>query len=894
MLQNLTLKVNGSTYEIRASPDTPLLLILRNDLGFMGPKIACGSENCGACNVLVDKDAVPSCKLEVSSVEGLEITTVEGLGTAENLHPLQLSFIAEQAIQCGYCTSGMIVSAQGLLNKSRYPTDDEIRSGLENNLCRCGVYDRVRRAIKHRVGRPDPSTIYSIRTTKNKFDPPQDIEGLPQSLIETPELDSWIKINSDETVTLFTGKVEYGQGIKTAFAQIMADEMDLSLDQIHVEMADTEVTPNEGVTAGSMSLETSGNVIRYTAAEARKFLLSIAYEQLEAPMERLDVSQGIIRDPDTGRSTTYWDLLGGRRFGVNISGAAHPKIPDTYQVIGKPAQRLDLVAKVTGDPIFVQDLELPGMVHGRVVRPPNYGARLISVDQDNVSQMPGVLKVVRDGSFLAVAAEGENEAIKAFERLKELASWEDGPNLPEKDTFLDTIIDQDYESILVVDGNPEEGPIPPIAETEDIDITLSATYTRPYHMHASLGPSAAVAQMMDGKLTVWAHSQGVFSLKSSIAHVLGLDEEDVRVKYIEGPGCYGHTGADDAAFDAALLARSLPGRPISTKWTLPDEKKWEPYGPAMVITIQASLNSDGDVVDWNHAVFSPPHLGRTRPDAQTSGLLASWYLSKPMKKQKLAPGMWKESGAHRNANPLYNFPQRRIVKHSLRHSPLRVSSLRSLGAFANIFAIESFMDELALQAEMDPLEFRLRNLTDNRAIEVLEAAADKLGWRDEWVRKNDHGRGIALAQYKNRACYAAVIVELSVDRKDGQISLERAVIAADAGQIVNPDGLSNQLEGGFIQAASMTLCEEVQFDRHGVTSDDWESYPILRFTNAPIIETVLIERPGMPFLGAGEATFGPTPAAIANAIFDAVGVRMRRMPFRPEHVVQALRGGDQR
>jgi CO/xanthine dehydrogenase Mo-binding subunit len=679
----------------------------------------------------------------------------------------------------------------------------------------------------------------------------------------------------------------------TAFAQIMADEMDLSLEQIRVEMGDTEVTPNEGVTAGSMSLETSGNAIRYTAAEARKFLLSIAYEQLEAPMERLDVSQGIIRDPDTGRSTTYWDLLGGKRFGVNISGAAHPKNPDTYQVIGKPAQRLDLVVKVTGDPIFVQDLELPGMVHGRVVRPPNYGARLISVDQDNVSQMPGVLKVVRDGSFLAVAAEGENEAIKAFERLKELASWEDGPNLPEKDTFLDTIIDQDYESILVVDGNPVEGPIPPIAETEDIDITLSATYTRPYHMHASLGPSASVAQMMDGKLTVWAHSQGVFSLKSSIAHVLGLDEDDVHVKYIEGPGCYGHTGADDAAFDAALLARSLPGRPISTKWTLPDEKKWEPYGPAMVITIQASLNSDGDVVDWNHAVFSPPHLGRTRPDAQTSGLLASWYLSKPMKKQKLAPGMWKESGAHRNANPLYNFPQRRIVKHSLRHSPLRVSSLRSLGAFANIFAIESFMDELARQAEMDPLEFRLRNLTDNRAIEVLEAVAEKLGWGDEWVRKNDHGRGIALAQYKNRACYAAVIVELSVDRKDGQISLERAVIAADAGQIVNPDGLSNQLEGGFIQAASMTLCEEVQFDRHGVTSDDWESYPILRFTNAPLIETVLLDRPGMPFLGTGEGTFGPTPAAIANAIFDAVGVRMRKMPFRPENILQALRSGDQ-
>jgi CO/xanthine dehydrogenase Mo-binding subunit len=786
----------------------------------------------------------------------------------------------------------MIVSAQALLNRSRFPTDEEIRSGLETNLCRCGVYDRVRRAIKHRVGRPDPSTIYSVITPKNKFDIPQGIEGLPPSLIETPELDSWIKINSDETVTLFTGKVEYGQGIRTAFAQIIAEEMDLSLDQIRVVMADTQVTPNEGVTAGSMSMETSGNAIRFVAAEARKFLLSIAYEELEAPMEQLEVSHGVIKDPDTDRSITYWDLLGGKRFGVNISGSAHLKNPAKYQVIGRPVQRLDLVAKVTGEPFFVHDLEMPGMVHARVVRPPIYGARLISVDLDHISQMPGVLKIVRDGSFLAVVAEGENEAIKAFERLEESAAWGEGTHLTDQDTFLNDLTDQDHNSVLVVDGTPVNGPIPPVEALEDINFTISATYSRPYQMHASLGPSTAVAQMLDGELTIWAHSQGIFSLKSSIAHVLGLDVDDVRVIYVEGPGCYGHTGADDVALDAALLARALPGRPISTKWTLQDEKKWEPYGPAMVIKMQASLDNDGYVVDWNHDVYSPPHLGRSLPDAQTSSLLPSWFLSKPMKKQKLAPGMWKESGAHRNANPLYNFPQRRIVKHSLKSSPLRVSSLRSLGAFANIFAIESFIDELAQKAEIDPLEFRLDNLTDKRAIAVLEAAAKKVGWRDKLEQKVDHGRGIAFAQYKNRACYAAVVVELSVDRKNGQIALKRAVIAADAGQIVNPDGLSNQLEGGFIQAASMVLYEEVQFDRDGITSDDWESYPILRFTNAPIIETVLLDRPGYPFLGTGEGTFGPTPAAIANAIFDAVGVRMRRIPFRPDHILRAISAGD--
>jgi CO/xanthine dehydrogenase Mo-binding subunit len=514
---------------------------------------------------------------------------------------------------------------------------------------------------------------------------------------------------------------------------------------------------------------------------------------------------------------------------------------------------------------------------------------LISMNEDQVSAMAGVIKVVRDGSFLGVIGENEDEVINAVEALRDTCKWEDGPNLPNQNEFLSTLQEQAHQSFLVVDGTPSTEPVPPIKTDEGDDFTISATYSRPYQMHASLGPSAAVAQMINGKLTVWSHSQGIFSLKSSIAHVLGLEDEDVHVIYVEGPGCYGHTGADDAALDAALLARALPGPPISIKWALPDEKKWEPYGPSMVISMMASLNRSGDVVEWNHDIYSPPHLGRSRPDAQTSSLLASWYLSMPMKKQTLAPGMWKESGAHRNANPLYNFPQRRIVKHSLKKSPLRVSSLRSLGAFSNIFAIESFMDELAWQADIDPLEFRLRNLSDKRAIAVLEAAAEKVGWRKEGTRKDDHGRGLALAQYKNRACYAAVIVELAVNRENGGIELIRAVIAADAGQIVNPDGLSNQLEGGFVQAASMTLTEEVKFDRNGITSDDWESYPILRFTNAPRIETILLDRPNQPFLGVGEGTFGPTPAAIANATFDAAGIRMRTIPFRPDRVLNALR-----
>lgn len=888
MPQDITLRVNGINYEILVEPKTPLLYILRNDLGFKGPKIACASENCGACNVLVERDSVPSCKLEVKSVDGLEITTIEGLGTPGELHPLQQSFIELQAMQCGYCTPGMIITAQGLLNRTRYPTDDEIYSALENNLCRCGIYDRVRRAIKHRIGRPDPSPIFTIHSPPSDDDSQEDFTSIPQSLLETPQLDSWIKLNKDETLTLFTGKVEYGQGIITALAQIVAEEMDLSIDQIRVVMADTRKTPDEGVTAGSMSMETSGKAVRLIAADTRRHLLSIAHEELETTVERLQIEEGVISDPVSGKKTSYWDLLGGKKFGVTFSGTVIPKAPKTYKIVGQPLQRLDTVTKVTGEPVFIQDLELPSMVHGRVVRPPSPGGQLISVDVHAVSEMQGVIKIVRDGSFLGVVAEGEFLAIRASEALREMSSWKDGPELPDRREYLTTMDEQPHQSLLVVDGTPSSERIPSITHSQGGTTTISASYSRPFQMHAPLGPSAAIAQYQDGKLTIWSHSQGIFSLKRSIAHVFGQDEDDVHVIYAEGPGCYGHTGADDAALDAAILAHATPGCPVAVKWTLSDEKKWEPFGPAMTIKMQANLSAEGKVAEWSHEIFSPPHLGRSRPDPQTSGLLASWYLSNPMKKHELAPGMWTESGAHRNAHPIYDFPKTRIVKHSLESSPLRVSSLRSLGAFANIFAIESFVDELAWQANIDSLEFRLRNLSDQRAIAVLEAAAGQAGWPNAGSGEVDHGVGMAIAQYKNRASYVAVVVELSVNRNDGEINILRAVIAADAGQIVNPDGLSNQLEGGFLQAASMALQEEVRFDHRGVTSDDWESYPILRTTNAPIVETVLLNRPDKPFLGAGEGATGPTPAAIANAVFNAVGIRMRAIPFRPDRVLDLL------
>jgi CO/xanthine dehydrogenase Mo-binding subunit len=494
--------------------------------------------------------------------------------------------------------------------------------------------------------------------------------------------------------------------------------------------------------------------------------------------------------------------------------------------------------------------------------------------------MPGVIAVVRDGTFLGVVAEREEQAIWASAALRENAIWENETTLPVPETLYDHLLSQPAESCLVADGTAVTDPIPPIAAPANAVQTLQATYHRPYHMHASLGPSAAVAQWVDGKLTVWNHTQGVFLLQKALAQVFGLETADIQVIHAEGSGCYGHNGAEDAALDAALLARAVPDRPLSLKWMREDEHSWEPYGSAMVLKLQASLDEMGQVVDWNHDVWSYPHTSRPRPAGEgQSGLLASWHLERPFEPPPPRNLMGTHFGGYRNADPLYAFPQRRIVNHFVPNSPLRTSSLRSLGAYANVFAIESFMDELAAAAGVDPVAFRLSHLTDERAKAVIKAAAEKANWQERQRPSGaGRGQGIAFAQYKNIQCYAAIVVDVRVE--NGQIHLERAIIAADAGQVVNPDGLSNQLEGGFVQAASWTLAEAVAFSESEILSQDWDSYPILRFSGVPVIETVLLNRPNLPFLGSGEATQNPTPAAIANAVFDAVGVRLRQLPFR--------------
>ena len=889
MPQEITLKVNGRTHCLSVEPDTPLLYVLRNDLGLKGAKFGCGLNQCGACKIIVDGKAVPSCRVSVKSAQGREITTIEGLGTPDNLHPLQKAFIEEQAVQCGFCVPGMIIAAKALLDRKPRPTDTEIRAEMSDNLCRCGTYVRIIRAIKRASGRPPGSPIYEVASgeeerPRQESGPPSLAPPLLRTLTQTPDLDSWVRIDREGTITLFTGKVELGQDLRTSLAMIGADELDVSLERIRVVTADTARSPDEGYTASSLSLETSGNAIRYATAEVRRIALFASQGELDAPVERLFIDDGTITDPATGRSVTYWDLFAGEKFGCPVMGRGQPKQPEAYRIVGRPEGRLDLKVKVTGGAFFVHDLDLEGMVHGRVVRPPNYHARLVSADEEAVSRMPGIIRVVRDGSFLAVIAEREEQAVQAMEALREKSIWETDRALPKQEALFDRMLSQKDEASLVVDGNAVDDTIPPIEAPAGAERTLAATFYRPFHMHASLGPSAAVAQLVDGKLTVWTHNQGVYPLRASLAKVLGMKEGDIRAIHMDGPGCFGHNGADDAALDAALLARNLPGRPVSLKWMRADENAWEPYGPATVIKMQASLNAGGDVIDWNHDVRGYAHSTRPHGDGDgRSGLLAAWHLAEPFPPLRQELLKFPFGCIHRNADPLYAFPKRRIVLHFLKDSPLRSSALRGLGSYANVFAIESFVDELAHAAGADPVEFRLRHLTDERARAVIGAAAEKMGKRHEGL-----GRGIGFARYKNIQSYVAVVVDLSVNRESGRIRLERAVIAVDSGQIVNPDALSNQLEGVFIQSASWTLKEQVSFDSGGITSLDWHSYPILRSSDTPEIETVLLNRPGRPYLGIGEGAQGPIPAAIANAVFDGFGIRLRRIPFTPERVKAAL------
>jgi len=702
---------------------------------------------------------------------------------------------------------------------------------------------------------------------------------LPGSLNANRMLDAWLRIDPNGTVTIFTGKIELGQGIGTALSQIAADELDVDLKRVEVVSGDTARTPDEGQTAGSLSVEHSGTALRFACAEARDILVSAAAVKLGAPAAELKVSDGAVSAP-SGTSVTYWDLARDTDLKREATAKVRPKPPAEHRWVGKSIARRDIPKKFTGGAAYVQDVRLPNMVFGRVVRPPSPGAQLLSVDEAAIRRLPGVVAVVRDGSFLAIAAEREEQAIRAREALARSARWGETESLPPTGDAL-------YRHMMssTVPGETVVEKTSPVVAAPVK--TLEALYTRPYQCHGSIGPSCAVAQWQDGKLAVWTHSQGVFPLRAELGKAFGIPPRDIRCMHAEGAGCYGHNGADDVALDAALLARATSGRPVKLQWMRDDEFMWEPYGSAMVMKLSGGIDAQGNIVTWSHELWSHPHS--TRPGASAGvNLLAARHLA-----QALAPGLPADvpqpaGGAARNAIPLYDFPNVKVVKHYIAEAPLRTSALRTLGGYANVFALESFVDELAAVAGADPVDFRLRHVKDPRARGVIEAAAQRAGWRPSARGDGTRGRGFAFARYKNLACYCAMAADVEVDRKTGRVSVTRVVAAVDAGQIVNPDGVINQIEGGIIQSTSWTLMESVRFDRTRVITRSWADYPIVRFTDVPEVEVVLLNQPAERFLGVGEGSQGPTAAAIANAIANATGKRLRALPFTAERVKQAM------
>jgi nicotinate dehydrogenase subunit B len=703
--------------------------------------------------------------------------------------------------------------------------------------------------------------------------------SLPGAIQRTPQLDRWLRFADDGTLVVFTGKVELGQGIKTALAMIVAEELDVPIARIRIATADTELTPNEFVTAGSMSVEDSGSALRVAGAAARQALLQLAARALDVGVESLQVEAGLVSSRDSNEQTDYWTLLAGSGFELEITQLPELKDPHTYHTVGVRTARLDLSAKLRGEAAFVHDLVLPHMVFGCVVKPPTQRAELIDCPDEIPMDGDGV-ELVRDGSFLGVVARRQETALAGAERLAAQCRWDSEPLEPTMAGIPEYLRDNVSQSFPVVAGTPVEEPVSEYIEPAAAARTLSATYYRPYQMHASLGPSAAVAQYANGKLTVYTHSQGVELLKIALAEVLDLREDMVHVIHVEGAGAYGHNGADDVALDAALMALATEPRPVRVAWSRADEHGFEPYAPASLMDMRASVDASGRVLAWRHETYSFTHMGRPRPHPKHTNLQSAWWRAVPTPPVPVQPLMMAEAGIHRNLQPIYAFPDTQLVKHFVPNSPLRTSSLRGLGAFGNVFAIESFMDELACAARRDPLEYRLAHLREPRAREVLEVLRANAPAK---LEVENAGRGVALAQYKNRQTYCAILVDAAV-QDDGRVKLLQVLIVADAGLAIDPDGLINQLEGGFVQAASWALKEEVRWDHEGVTSRDWDSYPILGFSEVPVIATRLVERKLERALGAGEASTGPTPAAIANAIFDAVGVRVRNLPFTPDNV----------
>jgi CO/xanthine dehydrogenase Mo-binding subunit len=703
--------------------------------------------------------------------------------------------------------------------------------------------------------------------------------ALPGPLNDNPVLERWVSFPAPGKVSVNTGRVEIGQGILTAMLQIAADELDVDMARITLHSGDTELTPNEGYTAGSQSIQFGSLALRQACADVRALFLAQAAKIINCPVGELSVRDGAILRNGASTGQDYWTLAAAVDLGVTASGAGKRKSVSDMRHIGASTARLDLPDKVFGKAVFIHDMQLPGMVHARVVRQRNRGATIGTIDEKAIERAAKApVELVRNGNFLAIVGADETAVDLAAAAAATAVTWQNVEAPTAVQAEASWVLQQPY--IDRVFGAPE-------TETLRGRERFEATYSRGYLAHASISPSCGVAEYRDGHLRVWTHCQGVFPLRGALMKTLGLEASAISVHHVQSSGCYGHNGADDAAADAAIIAMQMPGKPIRVRWRREEEFVYEPKTPSMVVKVRTQLDDAGKPVDWTQEIWSATH--NLRPGAG-GVLLGAVALPNPLSEPP--PNDVPESnggGATRNGEPLYDIAGKRILHHLLTGAPVRTSALRGLGAMPNVFAAECCIDELAERAGKDPVAYRLSITADKRARSVIEKVAAMAKWNPKEPGGTGRGRGIAFARYKNRAAYSAVVVELEVDE---EIHLRHVWCATDAGLVVNPDGAINQLEGGIIQSASWVLKEQVRFGDNeknlGIASYDWLTYPVLKFSEVPEIDIALINTKDEMPLGVGEVTAGPTAAAIGNAVSHALGARIRDLPLTRERIMASL------
>ena len=866
------LTVNGRTVTVTAPDSTPLLYVLRNDLGLKGVRTGCVIGECGACTVIADGASVRSCQIPLADATAMSIVTPEGLGTPAAPHPVQQAFLDEQAGQCGYCINGMIMTVAAAVESGSMSTEDDARACLEELICRCGTHTRILKAALRAAGVQEQATTSAHGRVERQPGAVSGDEAAVLDIVERyPRIEQWLRLTDEGRVEVDAPKVELGQGIYGALRQIAASQLRLPLDMVVLAPTTTGRSVDLGHTAGSNSVEHGGIPLAYASVAFRRVLRERAAGLLGTTVDEVELSEsGAVRNA-TGVTITWRDLHAAGRVTGRISTADAPDW--TAAGVGVPLPRADLVPKLTGAAVYLHDLELPGMLHARALLPPAYDAQVANApDLEQIAAAVGARRVLRDGRIFLVVAEREDAAIRGLNRLRDAVSWSfDAPERPvDAVALLRGLEGEDHQTRL------DAG----VAERLAAGRTHSATYTKPYEAHAPMSPSAAVA-LSDGEtLRVWSHTQSPYPLRAELAALFGRDEDSVVVTHVEGPGAYGMNGADDAGALAALAALALPGTAVRYQHSMDDEFGWDPYGSAMIGDLEAAVDGDGRIAAYRHRSWTDSHYAR--PNGSGNRLAVAWLRDGGQGR----PGFGGHEGGWRNSVPLYNVGLRDIATRHVR-GPLRTGSLRSLGSYMHVFEIESFMDELAEVAGQDPVAFRLAHLDDERARHVIEVAAETAGWHPH-VGPSGRGQGVAFARYKDAKGYAAQVVDVDIDPETGSFAVTRVVVVCDAGTVINADGLRNQLEGATIQSLSRCLGEALTLTTRGVRERNLSAYPVIRFSAIPRLDVVLVHRPGSPPLGTGESATPPLAAAVANAIDDAIGVRLRDLPFTPARLERRM------